>query len=58
MRRFYVRMQVGAPIIPPMGPSLSIPFERDPDFPLYRPDLERDECGVGFIADVRGRPAG
>ena len=55
MRRFYVRMQVCAPIIPPMGPSLSIPFERDPDFPLYRPDLERDECGVGFIADVRGR---
>ena len=38
-----------------MDPTLSIPFERDSDFPLYRPDLERDECGVGFIADVRGR---
>ena len=38
-----------------MDPSLSIPFERDSDFPLYRPDLERGECGVGFIADVRGR---
>src|SRR5919197_3666911 len=25
------------------------------DYPLYRPDLERDACGVGFLADVRGR---
>lgn len=24
---------------------------------LYRPDLEHDACGVGFVADIRGRPS-
>ena len=24
-------------------------------FPLYRPDLERDACGIGLVADARGR---
>jgi glutamate synthase domain-containing protein 1 len=23
--------------------------------PLYRPDQERDACGVGFVADVSGK---
>ena len=23
---------------------------------LYRPSLERDACGVGFLADIAGRP--
>jgi glutamate synthase domain-containing protein 1 len=26
-----------------------------PRFPLYRPDLERDACGIGLVADARGR---
>ena len=26
------------------------------DYPLYRPELEHDACGVGFLADVAGRP--
>ncbi|HEX3701889.1 MAG TPA: glutamate synthase large subunit [Vicinamibacterales bacterium] len=25
-------------------------------YPLYRPELEHDACGVGFLADVAGRP--
>ncbi|HWQ27922.1 MAG TPA: glutamate synthase central domain-containing protein, partial [Dehalococcoidia bacterium] len=25
--------------------------------PLYRPDQERDACGVGFVADISGRPS-
>ena len=24
---------------------------------LYDPDLERDSCGVGFVADIKGRPS-
>jgi len=55
VRRFYVRMQIGPATIEPMHPGVRNPFEHDPCFPLYRPDLERDECGVGFVADVRGR---
>ncbi|HEV8132380.1 MAG TPA: glutamate synthase central domain-containing protein, partial [Acidobacteriota bacterium] len=27
----------------------------DKTFPLYRPELEHDACGVGFLADIRGR---
>ena len=26
-----------------------------PRFPLYRPELERDACGIGLVADARGR---
>jgi glutamate synthase domain-containing protein 2/glutamate synthase domain-containing protein 1/glutamate synthase domain-containing protein 3 len=26
------------------------------EYPLYRPELEHDACGVGFLADVAGRP--
>ncbi|HXF51681.1 MAG TPA: glutamate synthase large subunit [Dehalococcoidia bacterium] len=25
--------------------------------PLYRPEQERDACGVGFVADIAGRPS-
>ena len=25
--------------------------------PLYRPEQERDACGVGFVADVSGKPS-
>src|SRR3989304_9921205 len=24
---------------------------------LYRPELEHDSCGVGFVADISGRPS-
>jgi glutamate synthase (NADPH/NADH) large chain/glutamate synthase (ferredoxin) len=34
-----------------------LPWGVDVDrrFPLYRPDLEHDACGVGFVADISGR---
>src|SRR2546425_13169478 len=35
-----------------MGDKLSSGHK---SFPLYRPELEHDACGVGFLADIKGR---
>lgn len=28
----------------------------DVNYLLYRPDQERDACGIGFVADIAGKP--
>ena len=43
----------GNPAVAP--PHLPIPRPLPPGSSLYRPEFERDNCGVGFIADVKGR---
>ena len=30
---------------------------RNVEYPLYRPEQERDACGTGFVADIHGRPS-
>ena len=31
--------------------------QRPPKHGLYDPALEKDSCGVGFVADIKGRPS-
>ncbi len=35
----------------------SISFGLPPKTGLYHPDSEKDNCGVGFICDIKGRPS-
>jgi glutamate synthase (ferredoxin) len=34
---------------------ITVTVQRSSSPPLYRPDLERDACGIGLVADARGR---
>src|SRR5262252_8423236 len=45
--------------VAPSGPALGFGDSADPGLPpaqgLYDPAREKDSCGVGFIADIKGK---
>src|SRR4029079_9120864 len=51
----YATSRFAFPAMGRSAPQLSSCVPADSRFPLYRPELERDACGIGLVVDARGR---
>ena len=59
MKPFYFTHDDGPPILPGMQQEPEVTASQSrPGHGLNRPGLEHDACGVGFLAEMEGRPSG
>ena len=59
IKPFYFTHDDGPPILPGMQQEPEVTASQSlPGHGLNRPGLEHDACGVGFLAEMEGRPSG
>lgn len=48
----------GTPVVAPSSaPIANFPVSRPEAIGLYSPEMEKDACGVGFVAHIKGKPS-